>query len=128
MRVYQTPNLLQNVQNVKLTARTSSGLPGFSANNLITNLERRSCGNGQRAIIDDEGTLAEYESCFRTNESTLARDESGDFLVIGVDLGSEHTITSLLIVEDMREGNSWTPSKNGAPTHLENIYVIIGSE
>ena len=56
------------------------------------------------------------------------KDESGDFLVIGVDLGSEHTITSLLIVEDMGKGNSWTLSENQRASNLENVYVIIGQE
>ena len=79
-------------------------------------------------MLDEKGTLAEYESCFKTNEKIMKVDESGDFLVIGVDLGSEHTISSLLLVEDMREGNAWKRSENDSVSHLENVYVIIGSE
>ena len=128
MRVYQTPNLLQKIDYVYMTARTSSGLPGFSADNLLMFLEQRSCGNGQRAVLNEKGTVADYESCFKTNEKIMKQDESGDFLVIGVDLGSEHTISSILIVEDMREGNAWTRSENDAVSHLENVHVIIGNE
>ena len=122
MRVYQRPNLLQKVENIKITENTSKGLDGFSAENLITNLGQRSCGNGQKAIIDNQGTQADYESCFKTPRITTMRaEELNNYFILGVDLGSQHTLSSILIVEDMGAGNSWDEINIKANNHLENF-------
>ena len=122
MRVYQRPNLLQKVENVKITENTSKGLDGFEAENLITNIGQRSCGNGQKAIIDDQGTQADYESCFKTPRVTTIRAEELDnYFILGVDLGSQHTISSILIVEDMGLGNAWDDFSIKDNNHLENF-------
>ena len=35
-----------------------------------------------------------------------------DFLILGIDLGQEMTISSLLIVEDMGDGDSWEETED----------------
>lgn len=51
-------------------------------------------------------------------------DKSKNNIVLGVDLGSQHTISSLLIVEDMRAGDAWEMFDK--TQHLYNVQVYVG--
>ena len=51
----------------------------------------------------------------------MRAEELNNYFILGVDLGSQHTLSSILIVEDMGAGNSWDEINIKANNHLENF-------
>ena len=62
MRVYEDPNLLQTV-GVKITTDTSNCYTGYAAENLITNLDNRSCSPNFNPLIGIQEPSTAYNSC-----------------------------------------------------------------
>ena len=56
----------------------------------------------------------------------MRAEELNNYFILGVDLGSQHTLSAILVVEDMGVGNSWDEINIKANNHLENFQVYIG--
>ena len=101
MRAYQIPNLLQ------FGATVIDGPPtlvSYSSQNLIENLQSRSAGLDLKARLDDNGTLATYDTCMKTTKALM--ESSNHIFVLGIDLGKTYMQHAILIVEDLRSGQA----------------------
>ena len=67
LRLYQTPNLLKELA-VQITAPDPTSAQ-WSATNLITNLQTRTSGKNLKPMVDKAGTLASFESCYKTSNT-----------------------------------------------------------
>lgn len=71
MRLYQTPNLLKQLYGNYTYARSAPSERKYDIENLLTNFETRSAGNGVKALTDLNGNRASFESCYVTTYAQL---------------------------------------------------------
>ena len=85
VRVYQVPNLLQELSTVAITPDTSASTASdTSATNLITNLGNRA-SNDSFPIKDVNSVLAtDYKTCFKVTDAEIS--SGGNLFKFGVDL------------------------------------------
>ena len=69
VRIYQTPNLIQELEGTVLISAPGPKNLRFVATNLITNLDNRTSGNEFRPLIDNDSNRASYDSCFKTTNT-----------------------------------------------------------
>ena len=106
MRLYQTPNLL-----IELSATATISAPTpldakWKATNLITELGRRTSGNNFRPVVSDTGTRGSFESCYKTSNNELSAE--GNKMVITIDLGKEMFVHTIVLVQDLYQGESYS--------------------
>ena len=96
IRVYQVPNLLQELTSVGITSDTSpSSYANRSATNLITNLNNRSSNDWVPIFAIDKG-LGSYRSCYIVSESEIS--SAGHIFKLGIDLGDIYFQHAILII------------------------------
>ena len=72
LRAYQVPNLFIDLQGILTISAPAPSLAKWAATNLITNLSSRTAWNVYRPVIDSVGTIATYDSCYRTDNTKLS--------------------------------------------------------
>lgn len=82
---YRVPNLLEF--GATILPGTSAGLATFLAQNLVENINRRSCGNNFKPFVGLD-TQATFDSCFKTSQIELG--PQGHIMVVGIDLQHSH--------------------------------------
>ena len=107
LRLYQTPNLLQELDTVTISA-PAARKQKFAAQNLIENLGARTSGNTRMAIIDADDNRATYESCYSVRHGELS--SLGNLMEMTFNLGKSYFVHSVLVVQDL-EGND-KPNNN----------------
>ena len=66
LRVYQAPNIFKERSGFSITGPSASQVSN-PLSNLTQNQSNRSGGDNKSPIIDAVGTLASYNSCYKTN-------------------------------------------------------------
>ena len=103
MRVFENYNLLQVVE-ASITPDTSPCTTDSKTTNLITNLDKKSCGPDFSPVTSLNTPDTTIKSCLRSDESLL--HANNDRFVLGIDLNQVVFLESLFFVEGHVE-HSW---------------------
>ena len=124
LRLYQTPNLLQVIDDIKITAPPPLA-PQWAARNLITNLDNRTSGNKSAKPYIGKNVLALYDSCYHTSNVELS--SLGDIMEITIDLGQIVFQHAILIVQYLRNGAHYDVPPLNHEKNTQNYEVYIGN-
>lgn len=98
---------------IKISAPTAKS-NDFEATNLITHLDSRTSGNNLKPQLDQIGTRATYNSCYKTTEVQLG--PLGNKMIITINLGKPFLVHAMLVIQDL-----YTNDK------LQNLEFYIGN-
>ena len=136
IRVYEVPNLFEEYAGqVTVSADTSPSVSGFEAQNLLDNLQNRSCGNDLPAI-KVEASYGSYgspsvnpvyltqESCYEVTEAQLAA--SGYLFVLGFQFEEPVFMHAITHVANQYNGSFVTNHTNKSE-YFQNYEIYIGN-
>ena len=96
VRLYQTPNLVQELEGQVTISAPAPISPKWVPTNLITHLDSRTSGNNKRPLINSASNRASYESCYKSSNVQLF--PLGDKLEITLNMGRPFIIHCFLMV------------------------------
>ena len=100
LKAYQTPNLLQTYQGqVKIASDTSAAKSiEETAENLLINLDNRTCAHQLPPNLNAEGDSASYKSCFISTKINMVNNQ----FVFGVQFPVSVFMHAILVLPEMR--------------------------
>ena len=124
-RLYQTPNLLQELSGTVTVTGPTPISASYPVTNLINYLDKRPCGNNRFPIIDAYGNKESYQTCYKTSNAELST--LNDTLVISFNLGSTYFLHAILIVADVYAEDE--PSEHTNKNEwVQNYQLYIGDD